>query len=108
MKNTSVASDEYTPEQRLVMLAQMRTAARSFYAAAQHIGYHEFLELTGLMNEIIKVCERAHMEGRDFATNRLDLFPYEAGYIGEKIGCIIGAALEKEDNWKYFVEGIKK
>ena len=99
---------EYTPEDRQAMLVLMHAAAAQFYSCAQRIGYHQFLELTGLMNEIIKVCTREHQEGRDFATNELRLQPYEAEYIGEKIGCIMGAALAAPAIMDAFIIGVRK
>jgi len=105
--NEERVQTEYTPEERARMLGEMHAAANAFYAAAQRIGYHQFLELTGFMREIIKVCEREHAEGRDFATSDLRLKGYEAAYIGEKLGCILGAALSEPGAWAGFVEKLR-
>ena len=80
---------EHTPEELATMLDQMQALSHGFYRTAQKIGYHEFLEITGFMNEMINICRRAAAQGIDFATGSLPpVETHEAAYIGEKVGCI--------------------
>lgn len=72
----------------------MRQASNAFYAAATQIGNHPFIEFTGLMNEYIQCCERAHEDGIDFTQcskhsgQLLPMEPHEIDYINEKLECI--------------------
>jgi hypothetical protein len=86
---------EYSPEERERMLARMKEIKDSFYAAAQRVGHHQFIEFAGFMSEYIKICERMHREGRDFGTTELDPKDHEMMYIAEKFDCIFGDALSK-------------
>jgi hypothetical protein len=86
----------YSPAEREKMLAEMTAASDAFYAAAVKVRFHQFVELTGFMNEIIKVCARMHKEGKDFGTEPLEPKDYEMEYICEKFDCIFGRALEDE------------
>lgn len=100
----------YTPEERVVMLAMMREASNAFYSRAVRIGCHPFIEFAGLMNEYIKLCQQAHEAGIDFnessghSGNPLPMAPYEAAYIGEKLGCIYGPSLQPPENTRAFLE----
>jgi hypothetical protein len=98
----------YSPEERTVMLERMRAASDTHYRLAVMIGYHQFIEPTGLINELIKACQRLHDEGVDFATSDIVLHDYEASYIGEKIGCIFGEALADPVNRRAFLAGLDK
>lgn len=79
-------------------IMKMKEAATSFYMNAQRIGIHPFLELTGIMNEQIKMYEAMFKEGRDFELEELEGPAYHFAYIGEKLGCIYGSALLDEPN----------
>lgn len=83
----------YGSEERERMLARMTEIKDSFYAAAQRVGHHQFLEFAGLMAEYIKACERMHGAGLDFGTTEVDLKAHEAMYVAEKFDCIFGQAL---------------
>lgn len=90
----------HTHEEREVMLRAMRRASGAFYSQAVRIGCHAFIELTGLMNEYIKLCEAAQERGEDFtqankhSSARLEIPPYSADYIHEKLECMFG------EGWK--------
>lgn len=98
----------YSPGERDAMLRGMRAASDRFYESAVRIGCHPFIEFAGLMNEYIKVCERAHKLGVDFTESSahsgkpLDMRPYEAAYLGEKLGCIYGPSLQAPENLRAF------
>jgi hypothetical protein len=72
----------------------MQAASYSFYRAAVNIGVHPFIEFTGLMNEYVKVCKKAHEQGIDFSECNthsgisLPMRPYEVSYVNEKLECI--------------------
>ena len=87
---------EYTADEREAMLVKMRSAAARFYRDAVHTNYHQFVELTGFMNEIIKVCEAMHGRGEDFPTRQLVLAPHHVDYLREKLECIFGDQLFAE------------
>lgn len=84
---------EYTAGEREYMLAAMKRAASQFYSEAVKIGFHQFVEMSGFINELIKVCEDSHLAGVDFATTPLKLKHYNAEYIAEKLECIYGHSL---------------
>lgn len=74
----------------------MHDASHMFYRLAIHAGCHAFIELTGLINEYIRICEDALEKGIDFtAANvhtgyHLPILPYRADYLTEKLQCIYG------------------
>lgn len=78
----------YTRVELTEMLGRMRHAANAFYALAQRAGFHQFLEITGFMNELIKLCEEALAGGIDFATCPIPMRDHHAAYLGEKLGCM--------------------
>ena len=88
------------------MLAQMREASAIFYRLAQQTHVHQFLEVTGFLNELIKCYERMHKEGKDFGTEPAQLKPYEMAYIAEKIDCIFGEALAVPANRAAFMDAL--
>jgi len=104
--------EHYTVEQREAMLAKMRRASDAFYFAAVRIGCHPFIEFCGLMNEYIKLCSDAHGQGIDFTQlhvhsgRPLPMKPHHADYIGEKLGCIFGAALADPAIGKVFLQSV--
>jgi hypothetical protein len=104
--------EHYTAEQRLVMLDQMDRVAANFYSAAVKIQNHPFLEFCGLMTEYIKMCRQAHAAGLDFTNlnqhsgHALPMQPFNARYLGEKIGCIYGPSLQKAENGQPFLEAL--
>lgn len=81
------------------MIDKMQAASDAFYPAAAQTGHHAFIEFTGLMNEYIKICHRAHEQGIDFPScsahsgQALPMETYEAEYLGEKLGCIYGPSV---------------
>jgi hypothetical protein len=89
--------EELTEERRAelkLMLSRMSNLSSSFYAQAVSIGAHPFIELTGFMNEYIKIAQDALNAGIDFAQTNihvggsLPIADYQAAYLGEKFGCI--------------------
>jgi hypothetical protein len=100
-------STEHSKEEREVMLRKMEQASRTFYGMAVSCGFHQFIEVTGFMNEMIKACRRMHEEGIDFATTSLTLKGHEAAYIAEKFDCIFGDALaESEEAREAFLSSL--
>lgn len=81
-------------EEREAALKAMEQAKARFYLDAIRIGNHPFIEFTGLMNEYIQACRRAHQAGIDFTDcnahsgEELPLAPHEVTYINEKLECI--------------------
>jgi len=104
--------EHYTVEQREAMLAKMQRASDAFYFAAVRIGCHPFIEFCGLMNEYIKLCHEAHEQGIDFTQlhvhsgRPLPMKPHHGDYIGEKLGCIFGAALTDPAIGKVFLRSV--
>ncbi len=102
-----------TPEQRAVMLDQMDRAVQSFYTMAVQIQNHPFIEFAGVMGEYVKVCREAHRQGFDFTNahahsgHALPIQPFQAAYLGEKIGCIFGPALQLARNGRPFLEALE-
>lgn len=93
----------HTHDERERMLREMKVASDAFYGMATKIGNHAFIEFTGFMNEYIGMCERAHAAGVDFTATNVhagaplaSLRDYEAGYIGEKFGCIFQSSFGEE------------
>lgn len=89
----------YTPEERQQALDWMRQVSKTFYALATQGKAHAFIEFTGLMNEFLQMCERAHAAGQDFTQanthsgQALPMETYNAAYLAEKLNCIYGPAL---------------
>ena len=83
------------------MLAGMQQASMVFYGMSTSIGVHPFIEMTGFMNEYIKICGEALAKGIDFADvsihagGQLPIQTYEAAYLGEKFGCIFSTTFHK-------------
>lgn len=74
-------------DEHAMAVRAMESAARAFYWAAVRIGYHQFIELTGAMNEMIKVVWAM---GPDFWTEE-QLWPeHSLAYLAEKLRCILG------------------
>jgi hypothetical protein len=95
-----------TRDERADLLVYMRHAKDVFYAAAQRIGHHQFLEFAGLMNEYVIICEATHEAGRDFTTGApLAMAPHHAQYLAEKLDCIYGNAFARDPELRrVFVE----
>lgn len=73
-------------------LEQMEAYAQLFYRSAQAVGHHQWLEMTGIMREYLKLC-RAELEaGRDFRTQPIDPPLHSVAYILEKLDCMFGDA----------------
>jgi hypothetical protein len=82
-----------TPKRRAELvdiLEGMKGARDVFYHVSMRIGFHQFLEISGFMAEMIQTCQRALNEGRDFQTEGFELASFEKAYIAEKLGCIFG------------------
>jgi hypothetical protein len=81
-------------EERKIALKRMKDLSNFFYGSTTSIGVHPFIEFTGLINEYIKICERAHKNGIDFSScnkhsgQQLPMEPHEVDYINEKLECI--------------------
>lgn len=94
--------DTYTREEREQILNKMRSASGVFYSLAVQTRCHQFIEFTGLINEYIKLCEEAHSDGIDFTQANihsgqgLPIRDHHISYLGEKLGCIYGPALDEE------------
>src|SRR5690242_4567859 len=92
----------YSTEELQEMIRQMKQASALFYKQAIHIGNHAFIEFTGLINEYINLCEEALEQGIDFTTcnvhlgRALPVADRHAAYLGEKLGCIYGTALNPQ------------
>lgn len=103
--------ETYNTEERAEILSQMHHAASVFYGMAVQTKCHPFLEFTGLMNEYIKLCKAAHEQGIDFTQanihtgQALPMESYHIEYLGEKLGCIYGPALD-EKKAKILLEAI--
>lgn len=97
------ARHEYTPRARERILGQMNFAIDQFYAFAQIINVHTFLEFAGLMHAYVKQCRELQDRGVDFITNPLELPDHAAGYLGEKLHCIYGDSLRKPENLARFL-----
>jgi hypothetical protein len=100
------------PEKRAEMLQQMEKLIEAFYWQAFKIGCHPFIEFCGVMGEYLKVAQAAHKAGIDFTNttahsgHALPIAPYNARYLGEKIGCIYGPALQQPENRREFMQAV--
>ena len=107
-------NNEYTPEEREEMLRKMKAASNIFYGLATQTGCHTFIEFTGLMNEFIQICEKAHAQDIDFpfanahTGQALPMEPYNLAYLGEKLTCIYGPALRKEANLRALLAALEE
>ena len=76
------------------MLQDMEELANGYYWKACKIGNHGFIEITGLMNEYIKICYRALANDMDFTLlsghtgEPLPVLAHEVNYINEKLECV--------------------
>lgn len=83
-----------TSQEREAALVRMQKTVSAFYFDAVKIGVHPFIEFAGVMNEYVKLCERAHAQGIDFsecnthADFDLPMQPHNIHYINEKLECI--------------------
>lgn len=100
------------PEKREEMLQQMGKLVEAFYWQAFKIGCHPFIEFCGVMGEYVKVAHAAHAAGIDFTNttahsgHALPIEVYNASYLGEKIGCIYGPALQRPENRRAFLAAV--
>lgn len=99
---------QYSKEEREEMLKEMDRASKIFYGLAQKTNVHQFLEVTGFLNELTKAYRRMHEEGKDFGTEHLEMKPYEMEYIADKIDCIFGEALADKKNREAFMDALAK
>ncbi len=94
------------------MLAAMEKLNEAFYWHAFKIGCHPFIEFCGVMGEYIKLAQAAHEQGIDFTNTTahsgfpLPMKDYNARYLGEKVGCIYGPALQQPANRRAFLEAL--
>jgi hypothetical protein len=109
-RNEPIDPFTHSPEEREKMLKGMRVASNTLYRFAIAIGHHPFIEFCGLINEYIKICERAHAQNLDFTEcsahsgKALEMRSHEAAYLGEKLGCIYGPSLQDPANLKAFLQ----
>ncbi len=96
----------YTRNELEVMLMKMEEASSIFYSLAQRTKVHQFLEVNGFLQELIKAYKRMQEKGKDFATEPLEMEPYEMAYIAEKLDCIFGEALSVPKNRDAFLEAL--
>lgn len=98
----------------IAVVDMLRSLADGFYRRAAQIGVHSFIEHTGLMNEHIKVLQRAIAEGHDPRAINVHcthlptkMKSYEGNYLAEKFCCIFLPILGREgwDAFKAHVEG---
>lgn len=88
-----------TRDERDVAIARMKAASSAFYGMAVSIGNHPFIEFTGLLNEYIKIAERAHKNGIDFSQCNahsgapLPMKEFEIEYFNGKLECIFGGRI---------------
>lgn len=86
----------YTEDELREMIKKMHDASGIYYALAVQTGCHTFIEFTGLINEFIKLCEQALVDGIDFTQasihsgQHLPFEPYHIAYLREKLECIYG------------------
>jgi len=91
-----------TPEELKAVCARMQTASDQFYRQAIQTGCHPWIEITGFLNEYIKVCQRAANDGVDFTEasihsgKKLPMESFEAAYLGEKFGCMFDTSLGRD------------
>ena len=88
--------------------AGMQRASNAFYRAAFQLSCHPFIELTGFMNELIRIIGRVPREERygidTHGDKPLPMLGHEAAYIGEKFGCIFGPTFRQNPKlWKAFL-----
>jgi hypothetical protein len=102
MRKKKVHSEEepvYNKAEREEILVSMREASSRFYGMAVHTKCHPFIEMTGLMNEYITICQAAHAKGIDFTQSNthtgqaLPIAPHNVAYLAEKLNCIYGPSL---------------
>lgn len=88
-----------TVDERVQALAGMDQLVNAFYAHAQRLHVHPFLEFAGVMRAYVKSCERAHAAGVDFsecnahAGQQLPMESFEIRYLDEKLNCIFGGRI---------------
>lgn len=112
MKASDKPEELVPPEKRAEMLKAMEKLIEAFYWQAFKIGCHPFIEFCGVMGEYLKVAQAAHAKGIDFTNttahsgHALPIETYNAKYLGEKIGCIYGPALQDKANGRAFLEAL--
>lgn len=112
MKNHPESDATFSKEERDEALRKMQAASDAFYQAAIATHCHPFIEFAGFMNEHIKLCQQASDAGIDFMTanqhtgTALPIQPYNAAYIGEKMGCIYGPSFRDPKLFRAFVAAL--
>lgn len=95
-------------QDRVKIINKMSDAADEFYRSATTIGAHQWLELTGLMRELIKIYAVMLREGLDPLSNAPLPKGHHMEYIAEKLDCIFGNAMrEHHDLTKAFVGALQ-
>ena len=89
-------------------IKKMEDASVVFYRLAQQTNIHQFLEVTGFLNEMIKMYRDVKNRGGDIFTDPLDPKPYEMAYIAEKFDCIFGEVLTKPAARNAFLEALEQ
>lgn len=97
---------QYTLGEMREMIRKMEDASDAYYRMAVHTGCHAFIEFCGLQSKFVDLCKLALRAGIEFpfasAHNNqpLPMAPHDAAYLGEKLGCIYGAALSDPKLWE--------
>lgn len=109
------ALDDQRKMELLGMLHRMQRLSDAFYYEAVRIGNHPFIEITGFMNEYIKLAHENLDQGVDFAmasthTGRsLTVKPHQVMYFAEKLNCILGPTLAADRALlEAFIEALTK
>lgn len=80
---------------------RMQQVSNRFYLGAQEVGFHGFLELTGIINAYIQACQMALLNEIDYGTcnehsgRALPLETHQVEYIAEKFKCLFGPAFRE-------------
>jgi hypothetical protein len=78
---------------RTKLINSLTDAADAFYKSALSTDLHTWLELTGLMREMIKIYGAMLGEGVDPMCNSPRPKKHNMNYIAEKLDCIFGEAM---------------
>lgn len=87
-------------------LQQMQHVANEFYHGAVRCSHHQFIEIAGFANEIIKMLRGQVTQGKDFMTEELTAVPHQMAYVAEKLDCIFGGALSDPENMEAFLTAL--
>lgn len=104
----------FKPEEQAVALKDARALSDSFYAAATRLGMHAIIEHTGLINEHLKMLQRAHDAGCDLlyankhSAEAMPPMPkHEAEYLAEKFMCMFAPFFD-DAAWAAFLAACER